>query len=112
MMTVAQLNSIRDRVRKELLIREPHNRLVVGVGTVGIAAGAREIMAAAMEVVNTLGLDMVVVGEDLSVPAEQMPVVRFIGADGEEITFTSVTASKIREIVKDLADKVGTAENA
>ena len=78
MLTVAELNAIRDRVRKQLSIREPHDRLIIGVGTVGIAAGAREVMAAAMQEVSERNLDMVVVGEDLAVSADQMPVVKFV----------------------------------
>lgn len=112
MLTVAELNAIRDRVRKQLSIREPHNRLIIGVGTVGIAAGAREVMAAAMQEVSVLGLDMVVVGEDLAMPADQMPVVKFMAATGEVTVYTKVTAAKTREIVQSLEAKVGTLADA
>lgn len=112
MLTVAELNAIRDRVRKQLSIREPHNRLIIGVGTVGIAAGAREVMVAAMQDVSTLGLDMVVVGEDLSMPASDMPVVKFVTATGEETVYTKVTAAGMHELIKSLAATVGTLADA
>ncbi|HHW99149.1 MAG TPA: hypothetical protein GX738_05915 [Firmicutes bacterium] len=108
MLTVAELNAIRDRVRKQLSIREPHNRLIVGVGTVGIAAGARDVMMTAMQEVNERGLDLVVVGEDLAMPASDMPVVKFVRANGEERVYTKVSATSIREIIESLVDTVGT----
>ncbi len=112
MLTVAELNAIRDRVRKQLSIREPHDRLIIGVGTVGIAAGAREVMAAAMQEVSERNLDMVVVGEDLAVSADQMPVVKFVTVNGEETVYTKVTAAKMRDIVQSLEAQVGTLPNA
>ncbi len=108
MLTVAELNAIRDRVRKQLSIREPHNRLIIGVGTVGIAAGARDVMVTAMQEVNARGLDLVVVGEDLAMPATDMPVVKFVSADGVEEVFTRVSADGVHEIIASLAAKVGT----
>ncbi|NLW17712.1 MAG: (2Fe-2S) ferredoxin domain-containing protein [Firmicutes bacterium] len=107
MLTVAELNAIRDRVRKQLSIREPHHRLIIGVGTVGIAAGAREVMVTAMEEVGRRGLDLVVIGEDLAMPASDMPVVKFVSANGEEKVYTKVTAAEVCEIIDSLADTVG-----
>lgn len=112
MLSVAELNAIRDRVRKQLSIREPHNRLIIGVGTVGIAAGARDVMLTAMELVNESGLDLVVIGEDLPLPATDMPVIKFITASGEETVYTKVTAARVREIIETLAPTVGTLEDA
>lgn len=112
MLTVAELNAIRDRVRKQLSVREPHNRLIIGVGTVGIAAGARDVIVTAMEEVNTRGLDMVVVGEDLPMPATDMPVVKFITGTGEETVYTKVTAAGVSKIIESLASTVGTLAEA
>lgn len=112
MLTVAELNAIRDRVRKQLSIREPHHRLIIGVGTVGIAAGAREVMVTAMQEVSTRGLDLVVVGEDLAMPASDMPVVKFITATGEETVYTKVTAEGVGKIIQSLAATVGTLADA
>jgi NADP-reducing hydrogenase subunit HndB len=112
MLTVAQLNTIRERVRRELMVREPHGRLVVGVGTLGLSAGAREVIAAAMNEVSTLGLDLVVVGEDLDVPAEHVPVVKYVDASGEETIFNAVSPEEVREIIKKLSAQINVVADA
>ena len=46
MKTLAELAEIRDKMQKNVILREGHGtiRVIVGMGTCGIAAGARPVL--------------------------------------------------------------------
>ena len=112
MLTVDQLNEIRERVRKELAVRDAGIRLVVGVGTPGLAAGAREVMLAALDECERLGLQLSVVGQDIPAAAGQLPLVKLVPVTGEERLYTRVSPAQVREIVRQLAEQRHTAADA
>ncbi|MBQ9768670.1 MAG: (2Fe-2S) ferredoxin domain-containing protein, partial [Clostridia bacterium] len=58
MKSLAELAAIRDKMKNKVVIREGSNetRVVVGMATCGIAAGARPVLSAFVEGVNEAGL--------------------------------------------------------
>ena len=58
MKTLAELAEIRNRMKDKVSLREGTNdiRIVVGMATCGIAAGARPVLNALVEEVNAMGL--------------------------------------------------------
>lgn len=103
MLSIEQLNEIRTRVSRELQVRYPAGRLLVSVGTVGIAAGARQVMSAALDEINHLGLQLVVAGEQAEAEAVQLPIVRVLLPEQSEQVYTKVTPEQVRQIVRNLA---------
>ena len=58
MKSLEELAAIRDKMRSTVLLREGHNdiRIVVGMATCGIAAGARPVLSTFVEEVSAQGL--------------------------------------------------------
>ena len=58
MKSLAELQAIKDRMRSKVVLREGTSnvRVVVGMATCGIAAGARPVLNAFVEEVNKQGL--------------------------------------------------------
>ena len=58
MKSLAELQAIKEKMKDKVIIREGSNsiRVVVGMATCGIAAGARPVLNAFVEEVNNLGL--------------------------------------------------------
>lgn len=112
MLTIEQLNEIRDRVKKELAVRSPGGRLIVGMGTTGLAAGAREVMAAAVAEANARSSNLVVAGADLPVSPDQLPVIKYIAPSGQETLYTNVTIASVRELVQKLSGKQNVAADS
>ncbi len=58
MKSLAELAAIRERMQDKVILREGTNqtRIVVGMATCGIAAGARPVLSAFVEEVSRAGL--------------------------------------------------------
>ena len=58
MKSLAELQAIRDKMKDKVVLREGYGekRVVVGMATCGIAAGARPVLSAFVEGVNKAGL--------------------------------------------------------
>ncbi|MGD0111221.1 MAG: (2Fe-2S) ferredoxin domain-containing protein [Armatimonadota bacterium] len=65
MKSVDDLNKLRDRARKSLTLRngEAGARVIVAMGTCGIASGARDVLMAVMDELTARGLSDVVVSQ-------------------------------------------------
>ena len=104
MKTLAELAAIRERMQSKVVIREGANatRVVVGMATCGIAAGARPVLNAFVDSVNTLGLtDKVTITQTGCIGICQYEPVVEIYEDGKEkITYVKLDADKAAEIVE------------
>ena len=67
MKSLAELQAIKEKMQNKVVLREGSNeiRVVVGMATCGIAAGARPVLNALVESVNELGLSDKVTADDL-----------------------------------------------
>ena len=104
MKSLAELKAIKDRMKDKVIIREGSNdiRVVVGMATCGIAAGARPVLNAFVEEVTAQGLtDKVSVTQTGCIGLCQLePIVEVYEAGKEKVTYVKVTAEKAREIVE------------
>ena len=105
MKTLAELAAIRDKMKDKVAIREGSNetRIVVGMATCGIAAGARPVLAAFVEQVNNAGLSgTVTVSQTGCIGLCRYEPIVEIYRDGEEkVTYVNMTADKVEKIIKD-----------
>ena len=106
MKSLAELQAIRDRMKDKVVLREGTNdiRVVVGMATCGIAAGARPVLNALVEEVNAQGLaDRVTVSQTGCIGICQFePVVEVFEAGKEKVGKKGVVRDPDvhREVVK------------
>lgn len=104
MKSLAELAAIREQMKDKVAIREGLGqvRVVVGMATCGIAAGARPVLAAFVEKVNEAGLvDKVTITQSNYINIYQYePVVEVYEEGKEKVTYVKMTAEKAAEVVE------------
>ncbi|CDF57361.1 (2Fe-2S) ferredoxin domain-containing protein [Thermobrachium celere] len=104
MKTLQELEEIRKRTLDRVNQRKDRTttRIVVGMATCGIAAGARPVLLAIMEEVEKLGLTDVVVAQTGCIGLCKMePIVEVIKPGEEKVTYVKMDAEKARRIVRE-----------
>ena len=104
MKSLAELQAIKERMKDKIVLREGTGdvRVVVGMATCGIAAGARPVLGAFVEEVNKAGLyEKVIVSQTGCVGYCQLePIVEIYEAGKEKITYIKMTPEKAKEVVE------------
>ena len=104
MKSLAELAAIREKMQNKVLIREGMNstRIVVGMATCGIAAGARPVLNAFVEEVNNENLaDTVTVTQTGCIGICQYePVVEVFEPGKEKVTYIKMTPEKAAEVIE------------
>ena len=104
MKSLAELAEIRERAKSKIALREGGNdtRIVVGMATCGIAAGARPVLNAFVEGVNRESLgDKVTVTQTGCIGICQFePVVEVFQAGKEKVTYVEMTAEKAEKVLQ------------
>lgn len=105
MKSLAELAAIRDRMKDKIVLREGGEgvRVVVGMATCGIAAGARPVLNAFVEGVDREGLnDKVIVSQTGCIGICQYePVVEITVPGQEKVTYVKMTAEKAEKVLKE-----------
>ena len=104
MKSLAELAAIREKMKDKVVLREGSGdvRVVVGMATCGIAAGARPVLNAFVEGVSNAGLaDKVTVSQTGCIGVCQYePVVEIFEADKEKVTYIKMTPEKVAEVIE------------
>ena len=104
MKSLAELAAIREKMQSKVVIREgaAATRVVVGMATCGIAAGARPVLNAFVEGVVSANLsDKVTVTQTGCIGICQYePVVEIFEEGKEKVTYVKLDAAKAEEIVE------------
>lgn len=105
MKSLAELQAIRDKAKQTIQIREESGagkRIVVGMATCGIAAGARPVLNAFVEEVAKRNLQDVAVTQTGCIGICQYePVVEVYVPGQEKVTYVKMTAEKVARVVSD-----------
>ena len=103
-MSIAELTALRDKMKDKVAMREGSGqiRVVVGMATCGIAAGARPVLNAFVEEVNNANLaDKVTVSQTGCVGYCQLePIVEIYEAGKDKVTYIHMNADKAKEVVE------------
>lgn len=103
MKSLAELTAIRDKMKDKVVLREGSNeiRVVVGMATCGIAAGARPVLNAFVEGVSNAGLvDKVTVSQTGCIGlCEYEPIVEVFEAGKDKVTYVKMTADKVQKVI-------------
>ncbi len=104
MKTLEELAQIRDRMKNKVALREGTGeiRVVVGMATCGIAAGARPVLNAFVEQVaeNNLGDKVTVTQTGCIGMCRFEPIVEVFEGDKERVTYVKVKPEMVPEIIK------------
>lgn len=105
MKSLAELQAIKDKMKNKVVLRDGINefRVVVGMATCGIAAGARPVLNTIVEAVNEAGLaDKVSVSQTGCIGLCQYePIVEVYEPDKEKVTYVKVDTDKAKRIVEE-----------
>ncbi|MFI3313546.1 MAG: (2Fe-2S) ferredoxin domain-containing protein [Eubacteriales bacterium] len=105
MKSLAELQAIRDKMKSAMNIREEGGegyRVVVGMATCGIAAGARPVLTALLDEIAKRNIQDVIVTQTGCIGICQYePVVEVIAGDGNKTTYVNMTAEKVGRVVAD-----------
>lgn len=102
MKSLAELEEIRKRTLDEIKMRTNKDgiRIVVGMATCGIAAGARPVMNRFVEEIAKRKLSDVTVTMTGCIGVCKLePIVEVINADGTKVTYVKMTPEKASRVV-------------
>jgi NADP-reducing hydrogenase subunit HndB len=104
MKSLAELQKIKERMKDRVVLREGTGdiRVVVGMATCGIAAGARPVLNEFVKDVSEEGLsDKVTVSQTGCIGICQYePVVEVFEAGKDKVTYVKMNSEKAKEVVE------------
>ena len=105
MKSLAELAAIRARMIDQVNLRKDDNvdtRIVVGMATCGIAAGARPVMLGFIEELKKRGIENVTVAQTGCVGMCRLePMVEVYVKGQEKVTYVHMTPEKVARVVND-----------
>ena len=105
MKSLAELQAIKEKMQGKVALREGSGdkRVVVGMATCGIAAGARPVLNAFVEQVNAEGLtaSVTVTQTGCIGICQYEPVVEVFEAGKEKVTYVKMTADMVSRVVEE-----------
>ena len=105
MKSLAELQAIKERTLKAMTARsdsEENTRIVVGMATCGIAAGARPVMNAFTEEIARRSLKGVTISQTGCIGMCQYePIVEVFVPGQEKVTYVQMSAEKVAKVVND-----------
>ena len=104
MKSVEELTAIRDKMQAIVNLRiEDSNctKIVVGMATCVIAAGARPVLKALSDSVQEKGIkDVMVIQEGCVGLCKYEPIVEVVAPGKEKVTYVNMTAEKAAEVIE------------
>lgn len=104
MKSLEELKAIKAKMQDKVVLRTSGGttRIVVGMATCGIAAGARPVLNAFVEGVSEAGLgDSVIVTQTGCIGICQYePVVEVYAEGAEKVTYVKMTAERAKEVIE------------
>lgn len=105
MKTLAELQAIKEKMKDKVVLREgtSEKRVVVGMATCGIAAGARPVLNAFVEGVNEANLagKVSVTQTGCIGICQYEPVVEVFEAGKDKVTYVKMTAEKAKKVIEE-----------
>lgn len=102
MKSLEELAKIREEALKKVDLRSEREgtRVVVGMATCGISAGARPILMAAVEEVKKRNLQDVIVSQTGCIGVCRLePIVEVYRPGEDKVTYVEMTAEKIKRVI-------------
>ena len=104
MKTVEELRAIREKMKKQMDLRDSNEndiRVVVGMATCGIAAGARPVMTAFLEEVEKRGLKNITISQTGCIGVCRLePIVEVFVPGQEKVTYVNMKPEMVPAVVE------------
>ena len=104
MKSLEELKAIRDKMKKQMDLRdssEDNIRVVVGMATCGIAAGARPVMTAFLDEIDKRGLKNVTVSQTGCIGVCRLePIVEVFVPGQEKVTYVKMKPEMVPVVVE------------
>ena len=104
MKSLEELRAIREKMKQQMDLRGPnedHIRVVVGMATCGIAAGARPVLTAFLDEIEKRGLKNVTVSQTGCIGGCRLePIVEVFVPGEEKVTYVKVKPQMVPTIVE------------
>ena len=105
MKSLEELKALREKMQKQMNVRDAGDdtvRILVGMATCGIAAGARPVMQAFLEEVNKRNLKNVIVQQTGCIGVCRLEPIAEVFVPGEEkVTYVKLKPDMVPRIVND-----------
>jgi NADP-reducing hydrogenase subunit HndB len=104
MKTLQELEEIRKKTLNKVNQRTDRTttRVVVGMATCGIAAGARPVLVSIMDAVKEMGINDVIVAQTGCIGVCRLePIVEVIKPGEEKVTYIKMTPEKAKRVIKE-----------
>jgi NADP-reducing hydrogenase subunit HndB len=101
--SLEDLKKIREEALKKQQLKETSGKteVIVGMGTVGIAAGARETLKAILDTIERDNLSDIIVRQTGNIGLDSFePIVQVALAGEEKVTYGKVNPEMARQIIK------------
>lgn len=98
------LKKIREEALKKQQLKETSGKteVIVGMGTVGIAAGARETLKAIMDMIEDENLSDIIVRQTGNIGMDSFePIVQIAMSGEDKVTYGKVSPDMARQIIQD-----------
>ena len=103
MKSLEELAALREQMKNKVAMRQDNSnatRVVVGMATCGIAAGARPVLSAFVEEVNRRGLQGVVVTQTGCIGMCKLePIVEVFQPGKEKVTYVKMSPEQVGRVV-------------
>lgn len=101
MKSIAELTALREKAKKNLQVRSESSgyKIIIGMATCGIAAGARPVMNAFVEEISKRNIDAPVSMTGCIGVCRLEPIADVIDAEGNKTTYVNLDAKKAERIV-------------
>jgi len=101
MKSLAELAKLREEARKNVDIRtdEKRTRVVVGMATCGISAGARTVLTALLEEAKVRNLTEVLITQAGCIGVCRLEPIVEVYKNGEKVTYVNMDAQKSRRVL-------------
>ncbi len=106
MKSLAELEAIKNKMKNQVGMRKEDDahatRIVVGMATCGIAAGARPVLSALVEEIGKRGLSHVTVAQTGCIGMCKLePIVEVLVPGQEKVTYVKMDAEKAIKVVSE-----------
>ncbi len=103
MKTLEDLKALREKLKKDIKVRQKQGtKIIIGMGTCGIAAGAREVMSAVLDELAVRNLNDVQVQQTGCIGmCEKEVLLDVIRPNEPRITYGNVKPADVKRIVAD-----------
>ena len=104
MKSLAELEAIKNKIKNQVEVRKDTDedtiRIVVGMATCGIAAGARPVLSALVDEVGKRGLSHVTVAQTGCIGMCRLePIVEVLEPGKDRVTYVKMTEEKAKKVI-------------